>query len=329
MAEKSDVELVRKSSFGDREAFAELVRRYSNYIYGTAYSLLGDFHAAQDVAQETFVKAWFGLERLQDYEKFGSWMASIARRICHDRFRKRKLAEEPLAEAAEIPNAVSLDEFIVQRADSHALWSALTVLDEKYRTTTLLYYMSGMNAREIAKVLEVPIGTIESRLKRSKILLKKELIHLMESTQENKLGEEFVRKVKARIKNALQVRLVLDMSKAKDYYINVLGFTVDGWGHTEREGVGFLLQQAERKEDVRPNVKPSKMELGDWQGPPTSWDTYAYSDFDGVQALYEEFRAKGAMIAYDPIVEDMGERQWKEFAVRDLDGYIIVFGGGN
>ncbi|WP_199618239.1 VOC family protein [Paenibacillus alkalitolerans] len=136
--------------------------------------------------------------------------------------------------------------------------------------------------------------------------------------------------VRAQIKNALQVRLVSDLVKAKTYYQDILGFTVDDWGHVERDGVGFILQQAEKPEDVRPNAMPSKRDYpSDWPGPPTSWDTYAYSDFGGVQSLYDEFAAKGAIIAYEPLIEDMGSRQWKEFAVKDVDGYVIVFGGGS
>jgi RNA polymerase sigma factor (sigma-70 family) len=326
-----NIELVRKSSYGDREAFAELVRTYSNFIYGVAFGIVNDFHAAQDIAQETFVKAWFNIEKLKDHNKFGSWIVSIAKRICFDQVRKRKISEEPLVEAYEIPNGVTLEDYVIKRADAQLVRKALAGLDEKYRTTTFLYYISGFNAREISKLLEVPVATIEARLRRSKIMLKTELIPLIEDVaQSQKLGEEFVNKVKARIKNALQVRLVSDLEKAKAYYENVLGFSIDGWGHTEREGVGFILQQAENPEDVRPNAKPRLSEYPtEWPGPPTSWDTYAYSDFNGVQALYEEFRDNGAIIAYDPIIEDMGSNKWKEFAVRDLDGYITVFGGSN
>jgi len=119
--------------------------------------------------------------------------------------------------------------------------------------------------------------------------------------------EQITGKVGARIGNALQVRLVMDLSQAKEYYQNKLGFSVDGWGHAEREGVGFLLQQADRQEDVRPNAKAAGREYpNSWPGPASSWDTYAYSDFDGVQQLYEEFAAKGAIIAYEPQIEDMG-----------------------
>ncbi|BBH24272.1 hypothetical protein Back11_56170 [Paenibacillus baekrokdamisoli] len=331
MRNHTEIELVRKSSYGDQEAFTKLVRKYSNVVYGVAFSVLNDFHSSQDIAQEAFVKAWYNMEQLRDIEKFGSWVISITRNLCTDRYRKRQLAERPLSEAMDLPDDLSLEERINRKSDKQAVWKALSVLDEKYRTTTLMYYIGGFNTREISQLLDVPLGTTESRLRRSKAILKKELIELVEHTaQDLKLGEDFVGKVKARIKNALQVRLVSDLANAKKYYQDVLGFIVDGWGHVEREGVGFLLQQAEKPEDVRPNAKPSKENYpNDWPGPPTSWDTYAYSDFDGVQSLYEEFVAKGAVIAYAPQIEDMGSNKWKEFAVKDLDGYVIVFGGSN
>ncbi|MEK3732076.1 hypothetical protein MKX64_06430 [Paenibacillus sp. FSL M8-0334] len=129
------------------------------------------------------------------------------------------------------------------------------------------------------------------------------------------------------LKKSRQVRLVSDLQKAREYYANVLGFTVDGWGHAERDQVGFLLQQTCKPEDVQPNQR-SYYSSADWAGPPTGWDTYCYTDYDGVANIYEEYKAKGAIIAYDPVPEDMGNQDWLEFGVRDLDGYVIVFGGG-
>ncbi|GIO95986.1 hypothetical protein J14TS5_10720 [Paenibacillus lautus] len=129
------------------------------------------------------------------------------------------------------------------------------------------------------------------------------------------------------IKSTNQVRLVSDLQKASEYYSNVLGFTVDSWGHAVRDTVGFLLQQAAKLEDVKPNER-SIYSSQNWAGPPTGWDTYCYSDYDGVVSIYEEYKSKGAVIAYAPVPEDMGNQEWLEFGVRDLDGYVIVFGGG-
>ncbi|MDR0271243.1 sigma-70 family RNA polymerase sigma factor [Paenibacillus sp.] len=331
MADLFETELVRKSSYGDREAFSKLVRQYSNVVYGVAYSEVNDFHFAQDIAQEAFVKAWYKIDQLADTSRFGAWLIHITRNLCKDHYRKQKLHERPLKEAEGIPDELSLEDRIKLQFDIQEVWKAFDVLDEKYRTPTLMHFIGGYKAKEISFSLGIPLRTIETRIRRSKAILKQELIELVEqSAQDIKLGEDFVRKVKARIKNALQVRLVSNLIDAKKYYQEVLGFTVDDWGHVERDGVGFLLQQAAGPGDVRPNNKPAKNSYPqDWPGPPTSWDTYAYSDYEGVQSLYEEFVSRGAKIAYAPQIEDMGDKKWKEFAVKDLDGYVIVFGGGN
>ncbi|WP_314591287.1 sigma-70 family RNA polymerase sigma factor [Paenibacillus terrigena] len=331
MTDLPEVDLVRKSSYGDKEAFTKLVQKYSNLIYGVAYSEVNDFHLAQDIAQESFVKAWFKIEQLEDGNRFGAWIIHIAKNLCKDYFRKQKIVERPLKEAEDIPNEIMLDDIIRHRMDTQEVWKAFDVLDEKYRTPTLMYFIGGYKALEISRLLDAPLRTIETRIRRAKAILKQELIDLIEQTaQDIKLGEEFVGKVRARIKNALQVRLVLNLDEAKTYYHQILGFTVDDWGHVERDGVGFLLQQAKEPSDVRPNNQPAKNSYPhDWPGPTSSWDTYAYSDYDGVQVLFEEFVSRGAVIAYPPQIEDMGDKKWKEFAVKDLDGYVIVFGGGN
>src|SRR5690606_25121964 len=95
-------------------------------------------------------------------------------------------------------------------------------------------------------------------------------------------------------------------------------------GHTERgNNLGFILQQANKPEDVRPNVKPDQPINRDQ---PTGWDSYFYSNFEGVGQLYEEFKTNGAIIAYEPVITKVLNKQWKEFAVKDLDGYVMVFG---
>lgn len=117
------------------------------------------------------------------------------------------------------------------------------------------------------------------------------------------------------LKNFLQVRLVSNHEKARRYYRDVLGFNVDEFGHAERgNNLGFILQQADKPEDVRPNAN--------------GWDSYFYSNYDGVGQLYEEFKSKGAIFASEPNEGPMGDRLWKSFSVKDLDGYVMIFGGG-
>ena len=128
-----------------------------------------------------------------------------------------------------------------------------------------------------------------------------------------------------------QVRLVTDLEKSKTYCKHALGCQVDGWGHAERKNpdMGFILQQAEYPEDVRPNKKARGLSYPkNWDGPPSGWDSYAYTNWDRIDALLEQFQRTGAIIHYEMKHEDQGDMLWKEFAIRDLDGYVIVIGAG-
>jgi lactoylglutathione lyase len=132
------------------------------------------------------------------------------------------------------------------------------------------------------------------------------------------------------IKNANQVRLVSNLEKSKAYYRDALGFEVDDWGHATRSNIGFLLEQADHMDDVRPNKRPSRNVTYpfNWAGPKTGRDTYAYMDWDVIELLYSEMKSKGAIIHTELEVEDEGFQLWKEFSVKDLDNYVIVFAAG-
>ncbi|MEF3306362.1 VOC family protein [Paenibacillus sp. GYB003] len=120
---------------------------------------------------------------------------------------------------------------------------------------------------------------------------------------------------------SLTVLLVSDASRSQAYYRDVLGFDVTDWW-AERDGLNGLalkLLQAASPEDVKPNA-PAK-------GQSVGADMYAYVDtWDRLEALFREFKAKGAFIAQDIVTYPEGG-PWKEFVVRDPDGYAIAFGG--
>lgn len=95
------VEAVKQAAKGDAEAFTELARHFQNLAYGSAYSILGDFHLAHDVTQEAFVAAYFGLRRLEEPKAFPSWLRSIVRHQCHRILRKQRVSAVPLESAME------------------------------------------------------------------------------------------------------------------------------------------------------------------------------------------------------------------------------------
>ncbi|AHV99625.1 VOC family protein [Paenibacillus sabinae] len=121
---------------------------------------------------------------------------------------------------------------------------------------------------------------------------------------------------KGKIESSLTVLLVSDLERSKSYYQNALGCeTTEWWAVRDDFGLGFKLIQADDPNDVRPNTG--------------TWNTYAYTEsIAALDVLYEEFRANGAMIVEEPKVSEFDWGLWKEFSVKDPDGYVIGFGSG-
>lgn len=121
--------------------------------------------------------------------------------------------------------------------------------------------------------------------------------------------------------SSLTVLMVSDLAKAQTFYREVLGFNVTDWW-VERgglEGVALKLFQAAEPSDVKPNPRPS--------GGGYAVDIQVYTDtWAQLDALCEEFRSKSAVIAVEPFIIPEGG-PWKEFVVKDLDGYHLAFGG--
>ncbi|KRE96665.1 glyoxalase [Paenibacillus sp. Soil766] len=123
--------------------------------------------------------------------------------------------------------------------------------------------------------------------------------------------------VKAKVENSLTVLLVSNLEKSMKYYKDALGCEVnEHWAIRDNFGLGFKLIQSKDIEDVKPNKG--------------TWNTYAYvKTHDELDALYLELKINGAIIVSEPKVIEQDWGSWKEFSIRDLDGYIIGFGSGN
>ncbi|MEC1374329.1 VOC family protein [Heyndrickxia oleronia] len=134
--------------------------------------------------------------------------------------------------------------------------------------------------------------------------------------------------IKGKLGKTIQVRLVSDLKKSQEYYRDVLGCKIDGWGHAERDGMIIILQQSNSPEDVRPNAV-SKKRLDyptDWEGPDFGWDTYIHVSWDDQDTLVEEVRGKGGEIAVEPFIGAHGNWEFKNACIKDPDGYNIVLG---
>jgi len=85
---ESETVVFTKAVNGDTEAFGQLVNKYSNAVYAIAFHVVRDFHRSEDIAQETFIRAWHNLGQIREVDKFGSWLYTTAKRISIDFLRK-------------------------------------------------------------------------------------------------------------------------------------------------------------------------------------------------------------------------------------------------
>jgi RNA polymerase sigma factor (sigma-70 family) len=224
-----DGELVTRACRGNVEAYSSLVKKYSNAVYATALSIVRDFHIAQDVAQEAFVKAWFRLDELKGQDKFGSWLCIITRRLSIDCLRKNRPTENIESYADFTDQTLSVEAIVDQRLLKETVWAAINQLDETKRLVTIMYFISGFNAREISTYLNLSVSAVESRIKRAKVILRKELFVLMENEMAtNQMGQEFHDEVLWKIvPRIVSIELpVSNLLHSIGWYNNILGTEV-------------------------------------------------------------------------------------------------------
>lgn len=164
--------LVQRARAGDRQAFGELVERYMRRAYYVALGLTGSHDDALDLSQEAFVRAYRARASLDPDRPFYAWLYQIVRRLCFNFLRDRKTRRRRLEEASP---------WLVEQARAHAyrgdpartterselrarLEQAIEALAQHEREVIVLREFEGLRYREIAELLDVPIGTVMSRL---------------------------------------------------------------------------------------------------------------------------------------------------------------------
>jgi RNA polymerase sigma-70 factor, ECF subfamily len=168
MSEEGDAELARAAAAGDEEAFAAIVTRYQRPVWSLCRRFVGEAEA-DDAAQEVFVRAFLHRERFDPSRPLAPWLLTIARRHCIDRLRRARLRPTPDADvehtAAVQPDVESA---AGARQELGRLAAALARLPEGTREAILLFHVEGLAYREIAEVLDVPIGTVMTWLHRGR-----------------------------------------------------------------------------------------------------------------------------------------------------------------
>ncbi len=177
-----DQELVARSLAGDDAAFGELVTRYSDFVYTIAARIVGDSDA-DDVAQESFIRAHAALGRFRGDSKFSSWLYRIAvnRSLTHLKRRGRRPEPVDLGPGAEGLAAVLPDggpdpeRLVLDDEFRLRVRRAVAALPPRYRAAVTLFYLEEKDYAEVAGVLGIPMGTLKTHLHRARAMLREAL----------------------------------------------------------------------------------------------------------------------------------------------------------
>ena len=180
----NDTELIQQILSGNDDAFSTLVRKYQKQVHALAWRIIGDFHIAEEITQDAFLKAYMELKNLKEPQRFAGWLSVITRRRCFAWLRKKRMGTQSLehleeSDSEQIEEA-AYSEYVVEEKERTAaetqrdvVKKLLAKLQESERTVMTLHYFGEMTCAEIGEFLGVSANTIKSRLRRAQQRLQK------------------------------------------------------------------------------------------------------------------------------------------------------------
>lgn len=173
---------------GDQNAFSDIVSLYQHKLYQICYRMLSNRQEAEDIAQEAFVRAFTNLHTFDQKRKFSTWLYRIATNLCIDRIRKKKPdyyldAEVSGTDGLNMYSNIAIDEKlpeekVEQMELQDRIQYEISRLPDKYRSVIVLKYIEELSLKEISDILEMPLGTVKTRIHRGREALRKQLNNL-------------------------------------------------------------------------------------------------------------------------------------------------------
>jgi RNA polymerase sigma-70 factor, ECF subfamily len=190
----SDQDVVLRARSGQEAAYRELIRRYERPVFALLFRMVRDRELAEDLAQETFVKALNAIDSYRPEFKFSSWIFKIGNNAAIDHLRRRELDTlsldgSPHAETPEAMQATALQigarqesplDTVEAKELGTAIEAAIGSLRPEYRSCILLRHVEGRAYEEIAEMLNLPLGTVKTYIHRARNELRQSLAHLKE-----------------------------------------------------------------------------------------------------------------------------------------------------
>lgn len=185
----SDHQLIEATKNGDEIAFAEIVARYRNPLTNYLFRFLNDYEEAVDLAQETFVRVYFAIDRYHTQYAFSTYVYRIATNLAISELRRRKRRrlmsltglfqadEDSEVEYQPADKAALQDTQIVDNERDRTIARAIAALPEKYRVPIILRDIEGKSYDEVADIMGLGLGTTKSRISRGRGLLREKLEH--------------------------------------------------------------------------------------------------------------------------------------------------------
>lgn len=175
MSQEADtIQLLRLAMDGQRDAFEQLVKLHERKCFALAFRIVGEYNAALDVCQDSFVQAFRQLAKLKKPSRFEAWLARIVINRGRSYLRQNRARAKALADAPRIKSADKGSDGISWEV-REALDEAVRELPDRYRTVFVLYTLNGFNHAQIAEILNKPVKTVRWRLHQARKLLRAKL----------------------------------------------------------------------------------------------------------------------------------------------------------
>ncbi|WP_407271797.1 RNA polymerase sigma factor SigW [Radiobacillus sp. PE A8.2] len=181
-------EKIKQVKRGDHAAFEDVVDFYQNKVFQVSFRIIGNTHEAEDIAQEAFIRAFVNIQSYDESRKFSTWLYRITTNLTIDRIRKKKpdyfldaevQGTDGLDMYSQLPADQALPEEEVESLEIQTyIQKEIMELPAKYRSVIALRFVEELSLNEISEILDIPVGTVKTRIHRGREALRKRLRHL-------------------------------------------------------------------------------------------------------------------------------------------------------